>query len=120
MRTAFLVSLVLALALPSGARAQSAPADSSGAKPEATATTASAAAKPRPAAGPRTLQDIHIEGEVPVPQVLFVTARDQRRLTEFQHRRYLKNSLGVGRSVAMPSRIAVSPATASARKESTR
>jgi hypothetical protein len=120
MRAALLVSLALALALPSCARAQSAPADSGVAKPAAAATGASSAAKPRADAGPRTLQDIHIEGEVPVPQVLFVTARDQRRLTEFQHRRYLKNSLGVGRSVAMPSRIAVSPATASARKESSR
>ena len=120
MRAVLLMSLALALALPGGASAQSAPADSSAAKPAAVAAHASSGAKPRAAEGPRTLQDIHIEGEVPVPQVLFVTARDQRRLTEFQHRRYLKNSLGVGRSVAMPSRIAVSPATASARKESTR
>ena len=43
-------------------------------------------------AGPRRLEDIHIEGEVPVPQVLFITARDQRRFLESHHERYLRTS----------------------------
>ena len=34
------------------------------------------ASKPAGTAGPRRLEDIHIEGEVPVPQVLFITARE--------------------------------------------
>ena len=55
----------------------------------------------------RTLQDIHIEGEIPVPQVLFITARDQRRFVDFQTRRYLKTSQEVGTQTAFPSRIVV-------------
>src|SRR4249920_2384458 len=109
MRFAIGIPLLFALAL-------TAPPANAASAPD----SAAAPAKPRPSASPRTLQDIHIEGEVPVPQVLFVTARDQRRLTEFQHRRYLKNSLGVGRGVAVPTRLTVSPATPAARKESTR
>jgi hypothetical protein len=56
---------------------------------------------------PRTLDDIHIEGEIPVPQVLFITARDQRRFMEFQHHRYTRTSLELGRGTALPSRIVV-------------
>jgi hypothetical protein len=55
----------------------------------------------------RTLQDIHIEGEIPVPQVLFITARDQRRFVDFQHQRYLKTSQEVGLQTALPSRLVV-------------
>jgi len=66
-----------------------------------------AAADARSATGPRTLEDIHIEGEIPVPQVLFITARDQRRLTQFHHRRYLKSGLKVGEQAILPSRIAL-------------
>ena len=53
------------------------------------------------------LEDIHIEGEIPVPQVLFVTGRDQRRFMDFQHRRYLKTSQQVGEATVFPSRITV-------------
>ena len=60
-----------------------------------------------PPATPRTLQDIHIEGEIPVPQVLFITARDQRRFTQFHHRRYLKSCVKVGEETIYPSRISV-------------
>ena len=56
---------------------------------------------------PRTLDDIHIEGEIPVPQVMFITARDQRRFMEFQHHRYTRTSLELGRGTAMPSRVVV-------------
>ena len=79
---------------------------------------------PRAASGsrvaPRTLDDIHIEGEIPVPQVLFITARDQRRFMEFQHHRYQRTSLELGRATAMPSRIVVSEPTPAARKENPR
>lgn len=57
--------------------------------------------------GPRTLQDIHIEGEIPTPQVLFITARDQRRFVDFQTQRYLKTSQEVGEQTVFPSRIVV-------------
>jgi hypothetical protein len=63
------------------------------AKPAGTAAkqpAASAAKQPAPradakATGPRTLQvKILHPGEIPVPQVLFITARDQRRFVEFK------------------------------------
>ena len=66
----------------------------------------------RPRVAPRMLDDIRIEGEIPVPQVLFVTARDQRRFMEFQHHRYQVTSLGLGRATPGPSRLVVaSPPT---------
>ena len=55
----------------------------------------------------RRLEDIHIEGEIPVPQVLFVTGRDQRRFLDFQHRRYANASFGGGRTTTAPSWIRV-------------
>jgi len=61
----------------------------------------------RAVAGPRRLEDIHIEGEIPAPQVLFVTARDQRRFTKFHHRRYLKSSVQVGETTVLPNRVAL-------------
>ena len=61
----------------------------------------------RGAAGVRRLEDIHIEGEVPVPQVLFITARDQRRFLEFQHGRYLKTSRALGEETPLPAWIVV-------------
>jgi len=61
----------------------------------------------RTVAGPRRLEDIHIEGEIPAPQVLFVTARDQRRFTKFHHRRYLKSSVQVGETTLLPDRVAL-------------
>ena len=69
---------------------------------------------------PRTLDDIHIEGEIPVPQVLFITARDQRRFMEFQHHRYQRTSLELGRATASPKQIVVSEPTPAVRKESPR
>ena len=53
----------------------------------------------------RTLEAIRIEGEIDVPQVLFITARDQRRFVEFQHRRYLSTSRELGARTAFPTRI---------------
>lgn len=85
--------------------------------PTATQATAKADSTARLAGGPRRLEDIHIEGEIPAPQVLFVTARDQRRFTRFHHQRYLKTSVQVGETTQLPTRIALTshpPATAGA------
>ena len=86
--------------------------------------SATAAEKPGTSAkreGTRTLQDIHIEGEIPVPQVLFITARDQRRFLDFQHRRYLRTSQQVGEQTALPSWIGVTgQQPTDARKENPR
>lgn len=69
-------------------------------------------AAPRPgtaerAAAPRKLEDIHIEGQLPAPQVLFITARDQRRFVDFQHARYLRSAREIGAGVRMPRRFVV-------------
>ena len=61
----------------------------------------------RPRVAPRILDDIRIEGEIPVPQVLFITARDQRRFMEFQHHRYQVTSLELGRGTPAPRQLVV-------------
>jgi len=60
------------------------------------------------AAASRRLEDIHIEGEIPMPQVLFITARDQRRFTDFNAQRYLRTSLEVGEQTVYPTRVGTS------------
>jgi hypothetical protein len=67
-------------------------------------TTAAKSAAPKDGA-PRRLTDVHIEGEMPVPQVLFITARDQRRYVDFQHQRYLRDSRALGAATATPTRV---------------
>lgn len=131
-RLAILIAVGLLVAcgtLPAGAapKAKRLPAHTKRSSPAAKhatakhATATHAAAKPdsstRLAGGPRRLEDIHIEGEIPAPQVLFVTARDQRRFTRFHHQRYLKTSLQVGETTQLPTRIALTshpPAAAGA------
>jgi hypothetical protein len=111
--------LALALAAPVGAAAPKKriahPAAAAKPKPVAPARTAAkkdSTATARAVAGPRRLEDIHIEGEIPAPQVLFVTARDQRRFTRFHHHRYLKTSARIGETTTLPSRVALtSPRT---------
>lgn len=110
MALALLALPVLVMAAPGAKSSSAAPASS-----HPRSVRRPAAAKPavadslrsgsRPA--PRTLDDIHIEGEIPVPQVMFITARDQRRFMEFQHHRYTRTSLELGRGTAMPSRVVV-------------
>lgn len=76
----------------------------------ATAKVAGTAASTVRAAGPRRLEDIHIEGEVPVPQVLFITARDQRRFLESHHDMYLRTSRELGEMTPLPARVVLTPA----------
>ena len=74
-------------------------------------STSKATAQPKLAAGahsmPRTLDDVHIEGEIPVPQVLFITARDQRRFMDFQHHRFTRSSKQLGEETPYPTWVAV-------------
>ncbi|NOT33514.1 MAG: hypothetical protein HOP12_05005 [Candidatus Eisenbacteria bacterium] len=85
------------------------------AKPPVVVATSSSRPASARSGSARSLEDIHIEGEIPVPQVLFITARDQRRFLDFNHRRYLKTSREVGAGTALPSRVAL----ASPRPDST-
>ena len=103
--------LAVSLATPGGATptTRHSVADSTTA---ATAKKDTAAAAARTVAAPRRLEDIHIEGEIPAPQVLFITARDQRRFTRFHHHQYLKTSVQVGETTLLPTRVALtSPPT---------
>jgi hypothetical protein len=83
-------------------------------------SAADTSSRARPRVGTRMLDDIHIEGEIPVPQVLFITARDQRRFMEFQHHRYQKTSVELGRATATPSRVVVTAPPPVERKENQR
>lgn len=116
-------ALVLAIALattPGAAAGATAPP-----KPSHPAEAARATAQKQPrvatarnAAAPRTLEAIRIEGEIPVPQVLFITARDQRRFMDLHHRRYLLNSLEIGERAGFPSALTVvrTPASGATRE----
>lgn len=73
----------------------------------ATGTAASTRTPGRAAGMPRTLGDVHIEGEIPVPQVLFITARDQARFLDFEQFRYLSTSIQLGQATPLPAWIAV-------------
>jgi len=57
--------------------------------------------------GIRTLDEITIEGEVAVPQVLFITARDRPRYEDRLHRRYLWGSLELGRATVLPEHFRI-------------
>jgi hypothetical protein len=105
------------------AAAQAEPAKSAAPAPgSAQAGTAAPrkSAAPAHGAAPRTLDDIRIEGEIPVPQVLFITARDQRRFMDLHHRRYLKSSLEIGERIAFPAALTVvhTPATGTGKEQS--
>ena len=105
---AIVVVLALATLAPFAGAAVPARKAAATTKAKAAPAKAPAGAKaPAAAAGPRQLDDIHIEGEIAVPQVLFITARDQRRFLDFQHHRYLRTSVAVGGATTFPSRIAV-------------
>lgn len=93
-----------------GTAAKTAPAAKSG-------SATRPAAKDARGGGPRKLEDIHIEGEIPVPQVLFITARDQRRFLDFHHRRYLRTSRELGEATTLPSRVVLVHAPSSGASE---
>jgi hypothetical protein len=81
---------------------------------------ADTSARNRPRVAPRTLDDIHIEGEIPVPQVLFITAREQRRILGFQHHRYARTSLELGEATPALSGAVVTRPAPVPRKETPR
>ena len=53
----------------------------------------------------RTLDAITIEGEIDMPEVLFITARDQYRYMDFLHRRYDRSMAQLGTDVHPPRRL---------------
>ncbi len=105
----FLISLaLLAIAPDAHAAKRSRTSNSAARESKRTADTdGDAATRGRPRVAPRILDDIRIEGEIPVPQVLFITARDQRRFMEFQHHRYQITSAELGRATPAPRQLVI-------------
>jgi len=60
----------------------------------------------------RTLEAITIEGEIAVPQVLFITSRDYRRFRDGLGATYRATALDVARAIDQPTRLRVVPMTA--------
>ena len=123
MRLLWITATLAMLASPAFAaparRASSKSARTNATAPRATGKSGSRADSSN--SGSRTLDEIHIEGEVAVPQVLFITARDQRRFMDFQNHRYLKTSRQLGESTVYPQWIQLNPPSANeARKEPSR
>ena len=57
--------------------------------------------------GIRTIDAINIEGEIAVPQVLFITSRDTRRYRDGMGKNFRMGTLDVARSLATPNRLCV-------------
>ncbi len=55
----------------------------------------------------RTLDAINIEGEIAVPQVLFITSRDYRRYRDGLGSNYRMTALEVARPDGLPTRVRV-------------
>ena len=55
----------------------------------------------------RTLDAITIEGQIDVPQVLFITARDFRRYRDGLGSKFRMNALEVARSADLPTRLRI-------------
>jgi len=53
----------------------------------------------------RTLEAIEIEGELAIPQVLFITSRDHPRHRDGLRERYRKTALEIGRETVFPRRF---------------
>jgi len=83
------------------------PAAAPGKRTTTKRTTGPTTAPARTAGGPRRLEDIHIAGEIPAPQVLFITARDQRRFMGSKHRQYLRTAREVAEATPLPSTVIV-------------
>ena len=54
---------------------------------------------------PRTLEDINIEGQVDLPEVLFISSRERIKTNEFHHRRYLKSAAQIAKAAEFPRRL---------------
>ncbi len=55
-----------------------------------------------------TLDDIMIEGEIDVPQVLFITSRDHLRRSDLLHHLYLTDAAALASLLSMGSGVDVS------------
>ncbi len=96
--------------------------------PIVVAAAPSKRARPRPVratapaepASARRLDDIHIEGEIPVPQVLFVSVREQRRFLDFEPSRWLRPARVLAGSTPFPTVTVRTTPSVTPAKESAR
>lgn len=97
---------------PTAPKKKTAAADSTVAKRPAAKAT-------KPASGIRTIDAINIEGEIVVPQVLFITSRDNRRYRDGLGKNFRMGTLDVAHSLAAPKRLCVagSPQSESLKEE---
>jgi hypothetical protein len=65
----------------------------------------------------RTLDAINIEGEIAVPQVLFITARDVRRYRDGLGLKFQLSATDAGRAAVLPARLHVAPPSVSHKEE---
>ena len=65
----------------------------------------------------RTLDEVNIEGEIAVPQVLFITSRDYPRYRDGLRWKYRKSATDVGRSIDLPTRLRVAVKTVMYKEE---
>ncbi len=113
-RGALLMALAVALlVVAAGSPRAQAPATSpsrTATKPSVTPPRTAAVKTPvRRTEAVRTLDAINIEGEIAVPQVLFITARDVRRYRDGLGLKFQLSASEAGRSAVLPSRLRVAP-----------
>lgn len=94
------------------ARTQTAAASDATRRPVAQTPKTAAALK-----GIRTIDAINIEGEIAVPQVLFITSRDNRRYRDGLGKNFRMGTLDVARSLATPNRLCVAGKNGESLKE---
>jgi hypothetical protein len=88
-------------------------------KPAAADSTAAArpAAKPKKPAAVRTIDAITIEGEIAVPQVLFITSRDNRRYRDGLGKQFRMSTTDVARALTAPRSLCVAGQSESHKEE---
>ena len=73
---------------------------------------------PKKAAGAiRTIDAITIEGDIAVPQVLFITSRGNRRYRDGTGKLYRKNTTELARALNAPERVCVAGTPAHLKEE---
>ena len=101
------LALACALAAPVAAGAATA-AKRTGARPRTAASTPAATA-PKSADAARRLEDVHIEGELEVPRITFITVRQPHRYTDYTRPAAVRSSRKLADETTGPAWISAPP-----------
>jgi hypothetical protein len=101
-RIGIIVAVLLSLAGTAGAAA---PKGTGGAADSTVVKVPAVRSKAPRKEAVRTLDAIRIEGEIDVPQVLFITARDYRRFRDGVGSRYQVTAADVAKAMPSPTRL---------------